>query len=187
MNELKRPLRIIRERAALVVIDIQDRLFPTISGNELLVKNAVRLIRGCQVLKVPVLVTEQYPKGLGRTLPEIASAVGQSLRFEKTAFSACGAEGIESALEAGDIKDVIVCGIETHVCVSQTCLDFLEHGLRCFVVSDAASSRNPNDHRLALERMRDSGAIITSTEMMLFELLRQAGTPEFKAVQALIK
>jgi len=183
----KPPLRIVREKAALVVIDIQERLVPPISGNETLLKNAVRLIKGCGILKVPTLVTEQYPKGLGATVPAIATALGEFSPFEKTVFSACGAEGVRDALNDKDVADAILCGIETHVCVAQTCLDFLERGLRVFVVSDAVSSRSEADHQLALQRMRDSGAIIVSSEMILFELLQRAGTPEFKEVQALIK
>ncbi len=184
---LKPPLRIVREKAALVVIDIQERLMPQVDGKEAVLKNAVRLINGCGILKVPVLVTEQYPKGLGRTVPQVASALGEFSPFEKTAFSACGAEGVREALNEKSVADAILCGIETHVCVSQTCLDFLERGLRVFVVSDAVSARGETDHQLGLQRMRDSGAIIVSMEMILFELLQRAGTPEFKAVQALIK
>jgi nicotinamidase-related amidase len=181
------PLRIVREKSALVVVDIQERLLPPVSGNDQLLRNAVRLIRGCGILKVPILATEQYPKGLGRTVPDIASALGKFSPIEKTAFSACGAAGFEAALSRGNVADTVLCGIETHVCISQTCLDFLERGLRVFVAADAVSSRNENDHRLGLERMRDAGAFIVSTEMILFELLKQAGTPEFKEVQALIK
>lgn len=180
-------LRIKRAQAGLVVVDIQERLLPAIFEKELVVQNAVCLIKGAGILGVPVFATEQYRKGLGATVPEIAAAIPGFAPLEKLAFSACGAPGFMAALAAKRISDVLLCGIEAHVCVSQTCLDLLEAGLRVFVAADAVSSRTPENHRLGLERMREAGAAIVSTEMALFELLERAGTEEFKRLLSLVK
>jgi nicotinamidase-related amidase len=180
-------LRLMRPRAGLVVVDIQERLLPAIFEKERVVENAVRLIRGAAALQVPILATEQYRKGLGPTVPKVATAIADFAPLEKLAFSACGADGFLSALKARKVSDAILCGIEAHVCVSQTCLELLEKRFRVFVVADAISSRTPENYRLGVERMRAAGAVIVSTEMVLFELLGQAGTAEFKRVLELVR
>ncbi len=179
--------RLKRPGAGLLVIDIQERLLPSIRERERLVLNAVRLIRGAAILGLPLFATEQYRKGLGATVAEVAASIRGFKPLEKLTFSACGEPGFQRALEDKGISDVILCGIETHVCVLQTCLDLLEAGLNVMVVGDAVSSRTPENHRLGLERMRSAGAVITSTEMVLFELLERAGTGEFKQILALVK
>jgi nicotinamidase-related amidase len=179
--------RLVRAKAALVVIDIQERLLPMIFESERVVRNTVRLIKGARVLGIPVLVTEQYKKGLGATTAAVAAEIAGFTQMEKIAFSACGAAGFEKALKAKKISDVILCGIEAHACVSQTCLDLLDKGFRVFVVVDAMSSRTTDNHFIAVERMRDAGGVVVSTEMVLFELLEKAGTDEFKQILALVK
>lgn len=179
--------RIVRTKAALAVIDIQERLLPAIFEGERVIQNTVRLIKGARALEIPVLVTEQYKKGLGATTPAIAAEIEGLAQMEKVAFSACGAASFEEALAVKGVSDVILCGIEAHVCVSQTCLDLLDNGFRVFVVADAISSRTAENHRIAVERMRDAGAVIVSTEMVLFELLEKAGTEEFKQILTLVK
>ncbi len=179
--------RIDRAHAGLVVVDVQERLLPAIFEKERLVQNVIRLIRGATVLGVPILATEQYRNGLGATVSQIASAITDFAAMEKLAFSSCGAEKFLPAIKSRPIRDVILCGIEAHVCVSQTCLDLLDAGCRTFVVADAVASRTPENCRLGLERMRDAGAAIVSVEMVLFELLQTAGTPEFKQILALVK
>jgi nicotinamidase-related amidase len=179
--------RIARARAGLVVLDIQERLLPAIFEKERVVQNTVRLLKGAAVLGLPIIVTEQYRKGIGPTVPEIARAIPGFAPLEKLTFSACGAPGFLEALAAKGLTDLALCGIEAHVCVSQTCLELLDRGFRCFVVADAISSRTAANHHLAAERMRQAGAVIVSTEMLLFELLERAGTPEFKQVLALVK
>lgn len=179
--------RIVRAKAALAVIDIQERLLPSIFEGDRVVRNAVRLIKGARVLEIPVLVTEQYKKGLGATTPAVASEIANLPLMEKIAFSACGAAGFEKALKKKKVSDVILCGIEAHVCVSQTCLDLLDKGFRVFLVVDAMSSRTTENHFIAIERMRDAGGIVVSTEMVLFELLEKAGTDEFKQILTLVK
>jgi nicotinamidase-related amidase len=179
--------KIIRAKAALAVIDIQERLLPAIFEGERVVRNTVRLIKGARVLGIPILVTEQYKKGLGATTGAVAAEIADLPLMEKIAFSACGAAGFEMALKAKKISDVILCGIEAHVCVSQTCLDLLDKGFRVFVVVDAMSSRTTDNHFIAVERMRDAGGIVASTEMVLFELLETAGTEEFNQILTLVK
>jgi nicotinamidase-related amidase len=179
--------RIVRAKAALAVIDIQERLLPSIFESERVVRNTVRLIKGARVLGIPVLVTEQYKKGLGATTQAVAAEIADFPMMEKIAFSACGAAGFERTLKKKKISDVILCGIEAHVCVSQTCLDLLDNGFRIFVVVDAMSSRTTENHFIAVERMRDAGGVVVSTEMVLFELLEKAGTDEFKQILTLVK
>ena len=179
--------RIAREKAGLIVVDIQERLLPAIHERERVVANAVRLVKGAAIMGLPIFVTEQYRKGIGPTVPEVAAAVPGFAPMEKLAFSSCGAEGFVAALEAKGVHDVILCGIEAHVCVAQTCLDLLDRGFRVCIAADAISSRTPENHRIAIERMRDAGAVIASTEMVLFELLGRAGTDEFKQVLPLVK
>jgi nicotinamidase-related amidase len=168
-------------------VDIQERLLPAIFERERVVQNAVRLIRGATVLGIPLFATEQYRKGLGGTVSAVASAMPGFAPMEKLAFSACGAAGFVSALKAKKVSDVLLCGIEAHVCVSQTCLDLLREGFRVFVAADAVSSRTPENYRIGVERMREAGAVIVSTEMALFELLEKAGTEEFKQILALVR
>lgn len=179
--------RLQRAQTGLLVVDIQERLLPAIYRKEQIARNASRLAQGAASLGIPILATEQYRKGLGPTIPEVAGAIPGFAPIEKLAFSACGAAGFLDDLRGRGLKDIIVCGMECHVCVCQTCLDLLDHGFRPFVVADAVSSRTPQNHRMGLDRMQSSGVIIVSLEMALFELLERAGTDEFKRVLSLIK
>jgi nicotinamidase-related amidase len=187
MNNQKTSLRLNRAQSGLVVVDIQERLLPAIFEKDKLIEASLRLIKGAAILGIPIFTTEQYRKGLGATAPEVAAAITGFAPLEKVTFSACGAEGFSDALKSKKITNVILCGMEAHVCVLQTCLDLLDNGLRVFVVADAISARDPQNSRLALQRMHDAGAVIASTEMVLFELLGRARTEEFKQVQALVK
>ncbi len=179
--------RINRAQAGLVVVDIQEKFVPVIHELPRLIKNSLRLIKGAAILRVPVFATEQYRKGLGATVPEVAAAIPNFAPMEKNSFSCCGAPGFIEALRGKGVQDVVLCGIEAHVCVTQTCLGLLEAAFRPFVVADAISSRTPENHRLGVERMRAAGAVIVSTEMILFELLERAGTDEFKQMLTLVK
>ena len=181
------PPRLKRAHAGLLVIDIQDKLLPFIFEKERLVRNSVLLIKGAEVLRLPVFVTEQYRKGLGVTTPEVASAIAGFAPVEKVTFSSCGAPGLNETLKAKGITDLLLCGIEAHVCVLQTCLDLVKDGFNVFVVADAVSARNPENTRLAMDRMRSAGALIVSTEMVFFELLERAATDEFKQILALVR
>ena len=168
-----------RDRAALVVVDVQEAFRPAVERFDEVVENTRRLMEGAKILGVPTVVTEQYPNGLGRTVDEL----GEVEAVEKTCFSAARADGFD--LDGRD--QVLVCGIETHVCVSQTAHDLLERGLEVHVASDAVTSRTADNKAVGLHKMERSGAIVTSVEAALFELLGAAGSDEFKQVQGLVK
>jgi nicotinamidase-related amidase len=170
-----------RERAALVVIDVQEAFRQAVGEFDAVARNAGVLVQGARELGLPVVVTEQYPQGLGETVPEVAEHLDVE-RHAKTVFSAARAQGFDLAGR----EQALVCGIEAHVCVEQTVQDLLDRGIEVHVAADAVSSRTALNRRLGLEKMERSGAWVTSTEMALFELLGEAGTPEFKAIQKLV-
>ncbi len=172
-----------RDRTALVVVDVQEAFRPAVGEFDAVARNAAILVQGARILGVPVVVTEQYPRGLGETVPELAEHLDGIPRLEKEAFSAARAEGFD----LGGRDQALVCGIETHVCVAQTVGDLLDDGVDVQVATDAVTSRTAANRRAGLAKMEASGAMLTSTEMALFELLGRAGTPEFKEVQALVK
>jgi nicotinamidase-related amidase len=174
-----------RDDTALLVVDVQEKLVPFIPGRERLVWNIRRLIDGAKVLTLPVLATEQYPKGLGHTVPELAQRLGNTP--EKLTFS-CGACGeLFTGLGDRGIHKLLVCGMETHVCVQQTVLDLMAAGWRVYVAADAVAARFAIDHDTALRRMDSAGATLTTTEAALFEWCQAAGTPEFKEISKLIR
>lgn len=182
--------RLERNRAVLVVIDVQEKLLPVIHEGDAVVKNIDRLIRGCAILGVPAIVTEQYVKGLGSTNESLRQAVSESGTWEpveKMCFSASGCEAFTSRLSASGRKQVIVAGIETHVCVYQTVSDLLRSGYEVTLIADAVSSRTERNRDIAIRRMEMEGAKISSTEMALFEITTLSGTDEFKAISKLVK
>ncbi|MBM4179408.1 MAG: hydrolase [Ignavibacteria bacterium] len=170
-----------------ICIDIQERLFPHIHEYNELARRSAILIRGLQLLEVPIHVTEQYVKGLGETIPSIREALDEYDAIEKITFSCCGSTDIEANILGSSRHHVLLFGIETHVCVLQTALDLIELGRTVIVVEDCVSSRSANDKRIAIERMRQHGAVITTMESILFEFLREAGTETFKKISALVK
>ncbi len=177
------PARLERERAALVVIDVQEGFRRAVDGFDRIASACAAMIRGAEALGVPVHVTEQYPKGLGATVPELAEHLPDGTEpLAKTCFSASDAEGFS----LGGRDQALICGIEAHVCVLQSSLDLLGAGAEVFVVADAVGSRDPANRRRALARLSRSGAWLSSVEMALFELLGGAGTDEFKRVQRLV-
>jgi nicotinamidase-related amidase len=169
--------------STLLVIDIQERLMPVIHEPERVFANANRLLAGARLLGVHTLLTEQYPKGLGRTCSEVARDAEQVL--EKMSFSCLLDEAVRNSIPAQ--HKLVLCGVEAHICVLKTALDALESGREVHIVADAVSSRTPQNHHLALERLRQAGAFIASTEMVLFQWLDYAGTDAFRAVSKLIK
>jgi nicotinamidase-related amidase len=180
-------MRIIREESVGVVIDIQEKLFPHISVNDELLRNISLLINGLKILDVPVILTEQYPAGLGKTVKQISMLLEGPEPVEKIAFSCCDEPRFMKKLEGVKKHFVILAGMETHVCVLQTCLDLMEKNYMPVVVRDCVSSRKPADREAALLRMQREGAIITSYESVLLELCRVAGTSTFKAISRLVK
>jgi nicotinamidase-related amidase len=178
--------KLSQRHSALLVIDLQEKLLPAMLDSPEVTANASKMIRAAQLLQLPILATEQYPAGLGPTCPPIREAMGEAQMAEKLAFSAC-VEPILKSLHASVVRQVLIVGIEAHVCVQQTVLDLLRHGYLPYVCADAISSRRALDRDTAIERMRQAGAIITTTESAIFELLGQAGTPLFKEILKIIK
>jgi nicotinamidase-related amidase len=171
------------ERAALVVIDVQEAFRKAVPEFEGVARASATMIRGADAVGVPVHVTEQYPKGLGRTAPEVAESLPAGVDpIEKVCFSASEADGFD----LGGRDQAIVCGVETHVCVNQTVLDLLDRGVEVHVVRDAVGSRTQENKEIGLHKAESAGAVVSSVETALFELVGRAGTDEFKRVQKLI-
>ena len=165
----------------LLLVDFQVKLLPFTWDAEGVVTRTVRLIQGAQRLTLPILVTEQYPQGLGRTDPRMITALGEAYRpIVKTTMSCMGDPRFREALEAAGRRQVILCGIEAHVCVHQTAVDLVEAGYEVHLAADCVSSRRERDVELALRRMAQIGCRISTHEMAIFEILRVSGTPEFK-------
>jgi nicotinamidase-related amidase len=175
-------------RCALIVVDIQQKLLPPIFEKERLVRNSQLLIRLAGILNVPTLLSTQYAKGLGKTVSEI-SALTETQAFDKQMFSCFGSDAFCSALNqlSGKRNTILLCGMESHICVMQTALEALREGYLVHVASDAVSSRTEWNWTIGLERMRYAGAVISSTEMMIYELLRSSGTQAFKEMLEYLK
>lgn len=174
-----------RDDAALLVVDVQAKLLPLIAGHARLIWNIRRLIDGAKILNVPFAATEQYPQGLGPTTPELAVLLGAIP--SKTAFSCAECGEIFTSWRDRGIWKILVCGIETHVCVGQTVHDLLGEGFRVYVAVDAVAARGQVDHDIALRRMDSAGATLTTTEAALFEWCGRAGSPEFKQISQLVR
>jgi nicotinamidase-related amidase len=183
-------VRIQRSDAFFVVVDLQERLMPVIHAAEEVERNVERLIRGAKILDVPLLVTEQYVKGLGPTVPRLRTALEETVGYtpiEKATFSALGSGEFVTAVRNLRKKHAIVAGVETHVCVWQTVRDLLLGGFDVTIVGDAMSSRTAQNRDLAIRRMEGEGVCLSTTEMVLFELLVTSGTDEFREIARLIK
>lgn len=175
-------------KAVLLVVDVQEAFRTAIPDFSLIASRISTAVRGFMVLERPVLVTEQYPKGLGHTAEEIQLVLPDSSDiFEKKAFSSCGASGFVDSLRFLGIEQVVVCGIETHICVNQTAHDLLNEGFQVHLLTDCVASRFEHDKNAGLQKMFGSGVVPSSIEMALFELMRDAGHGKFKAIQAFIK
>ncbi len=183
----RRPLE--AGQCALVVVDIQQKLLPPIFNKDELVRNSQLLVRLAKILSIPILLTTQYSKGLGATVPEIASLLNGTQAIDKVEFSCFGSNLFREALKAlpGERNTVLICGMETHICVMQTALGALNDGYLLHVASDAVGSRAEWNWKVGLDRMRDAGAVISSTEMMMYELLRCSGTAAFKELLPYLK
>ena len=176
------------DNTALVVIDVQGKLAQLMDQKEALFGNLQKLIKGTQVLELPIIWNEQLPEKLGPTTPEIAELLAHSTQpIRKSSFSCCGNPPFMMALQATNRKQVLLAGIETHVCVYQTCLDLLDLGYEVQVVADAVSSRTAENRQIGLSRMQAAGASLTSTETALFELLRVAEGAKFKEITKIVK
>ena len=177
------PGKLDPRRAALVVVDVQEAFRKAIPGFDQIAGATATLARGAEAVGIPVIATEQYPQGLGATVPEVAGALPQgAVPLEKLVFAASEADGFD----LGGRDQALVCGVETHVCVNQTTHDLLAGGVEVHVAVDAVSSRTAANRELGLRKMQESGAILTSVETALFELLGAAGSDEFKTIQKLV-
>ena len=176
----RRPLK--ADQCALVVIDIQEKLLPPIFQKEQLIRNSQLLIRAAGILKIPTLVSTQYTKGLGPTVPEVASLLPETQAIDKTLFSCFGSDVFCSAIKhlPSQRNTLLLCGMESHICVTQTALAGLREGYLVHVASDAVSSRTEWNWKIGLDRMRAAGAVISSTEMMIYELMRSSSSAAFK-------
>ncbi|MCA9425932.1 MAG: isochorismatase family protein [Candidatus Omnitrophica bacterium] len=184
----RRKSRIIAERedSAFVIVDFQEKLIPHIPNADSIRKNLSRIARAAGILRVPLLVTEQYPRGLGKTDPEIERAVGNVQCIEKISFSCFGEPKFLGRLKGMNVQTLLLGGIETHICIAQTALHALLAGYQVHVLVDAVGSREPAATKTAVNRIKEAGGIVSTTEMALYELMGKAGSPEFKEIQALL-
>lgn len=180
-------MRLDPATSLLAVVDIQERLVAAVPGSDVVVARASRLAEAARLLGVRAALTEQYPRGLGPTPPALAALLPPA--HAKTAFSCCGCSAFAALVDApADAPHaVVLCGLETHVCIAQTALDLLARGLRVSIAVDAVAARHAIDHEIGLRRLEAAGAILTTTEAILFEWLRDAAHPHFKAVQTLVR
>ena len=180
-------MRLVPATSLLAVVDIQERLIAAVPAGPHVVVRAARLASAARLLGAPGALTEQYPRGLGATPRALAALLPEA--HEKTAFSCCGCPAFATLVDspADPIHAVILCGFETHVCIAQTALDLLARGLWVFIAVDAVASRHAIDHEIGLRRLEAAGAVLTTTEAILFEWMRDAAHPEFKAVQKLVR
>ena len=178
---------IAAEKASLVVVDVQERLAPAIDGQAAVVENCARLLQAAERLAVPVLVSEQYPQGLGATISALAPWTAAARRIEKVSFSCMGEPAFAEALKSAARRQAVVCGMEAHVCVLQTAMEMQAAGTETFVVADATGSRRAESKTVALERLARAGVEIVTTEMVIFEWLGRAGSEAFREVSKLVR
>ncbi len=184
---MRHPNLLREEDALLVIVDIQTKLLNVMFEKERLVSSCRKLVEACRLLEISVVVTEQYPKGMGPTDPRILEVLGDAKAIEKLSFSCCGVDDFNRKVSTFGKKQIVVMGIEAHVCILQTVHDLLHQGYLVYVPYDAVSSRKESDCKNALERMSQAGAVIGSVESAVFELMERAGTPSFKKISKLIK
>lgn len=175
------------DSTVLVMIDLQGKLWNTMYEKEALLENAQKLVKGLQILRIPIILTEQNPKGLGPTIPELMKLVPAVKVIPKFTFSCCQDKSFQQVVTDLRRKQVLLCGIEAHVCVYQTALELLGAGYEVHIIADVVSSRVARNRDIALERVQNEGAKLTGTEMVLFELLKTAEGPDFKEMLKVVK
>jgi nicotinamidase-related amidase len=180
-------MRIYLNDTLFCLVDVQEKLFPHIGNKKELEKTLPILVKGMKVLDVPIIVNEQYKKGIGETIEPLKELVSQYQSYEKTTFSGCQNDSILEALKASGKNNIVVAGIETHVCVLQTCIDLLENGFNVILVTNCSGSRKKLDHKMAIKRLVQAGVIPTTYESILFELTVDSKNPKFKEISSLIK
>lgn len=175
-----------KNKTAFVLVDLQEKFVPVINNVDEVISNSIILLKSAKVLKIPLIVTEQYPKGLGHTINRIPTAKDNKI-IEKKSFSCFGSDKFIRELERMNIDTIILFGVEAHVCILNTALDALKRNFNVHVIADAISSRKEKNKLIAIERMRQSGVFIDSTETVLFQAMKEAGTEEFKQISKFIK
>ncbi len=176
-----------RDDTAVLVVDYQEKLIPAICNKDTLIPRTRILLEGLRQMGVPIIISEQYPKGLGATVSEVREAAGDAKAYPKTSFSCWDNEELREAINATGCKNILVCGTETHICVLQSAIDMVEAGKHVLIVEDCVGSRFPHDKEVGLRRAEQEGIRTSTTETVLFEMLRFSGTPEFKTISQLIK
>jgi len=181
------PAILTSKMTVLVVVDVQEKLLPYVADKENVTKNLQMLIKFAHIMDIPIVLTEHYPKGLGRTVPEIKEVLKEYKPIEKVIFSCFGSDEFKTRLKELGAKTLMLTGIESHICVEQTALDAMNSGYEVHVISDAIASRTPRNLEIGIEKMRQFGAVISSTEMAMYEIMERADTKEFKEVLSLVK
>ncbi|MCK5286701.1 MAG: hydrolase [Thermodesulfovibrionia bacterium] len=176
-----------RKHLGFAIIDVQIKLMAVMSRRQRIVENSVKLIHLARLFNLPVIVTEHYPRMMGSTLPEIKEALHTYDPIEKMDFNCCAVESFNNRLKSADLETILLAGVETHICIFQTCLNLLEKGYNVHVPHDAVDSRTEENWHIGLDLMKDAGAVITSTETIIFQILKRAGTKEFKEMLRIIK
>jgi nicotinamidase-related amidase len=180
-------MRIHADTAVAVAVDYQERLMPAIHDASELIRSSRLLLSGLRELKVPVIISRQYPKGLGDTVPEIKDVTPDAVPCEKISFSCWGSEQFRDALQKLNRKNIVLCGVEAHVCVLQTAVDLLASGYGVLFTADCTGSRKKHDKKMGLKRAEREGALLVTGEQILFELLESAAAPAFKSISALLR
>lgn len=180
-------MRISDSKVAAIFIDYQEKFVPVLDNVEEFIENSSKLAKGLIKLDIPIIVSEQYPKGLGPTVDELKNIEGFPEGIEKNSYSCMLNDDIKNALKLSGAKHIIVCGCETHICVTQTVTDLIEMGYSVYIIEDCCTSRTKRNHRIGIERIKQEGAFIASLESILFELLKYSGTDTFKYISKLIK
>jgi nicotinamidase-related amidase len=180
-------MKILENNTAAVIIDIQENLFPHIYNHEILLVNSLKLIEGLKILEIPIVITQQYTKGLGPTVQSVTGKFQEFSFIEKNSFSCCDEPLFMTQLARLEKKNILILGIEAHVCVLQTCVDLIEKGYTPVVIEDCIGSRKDQNKTIALLRMQQEGALITSSESILLELTRYSGSERFKRISGIIK
>ncbi len=176
-----------RDETALIIIDVQEKLFEKVEDREKIADNICRLIRFANILGIPIILTEQYPKGLGPTIHRIRELIPNVKPIEKIEFSCMASEEFRRRISEIKVKNLVLTGIEAHICVAQTAIEAITSGYKVYVVYDAISSRHREDKAIAIERMKQHGVYMVTSEMLMYEVLRRAGTPEFKEILKLVR
>jgi len=180
-------MRALLEDSAAILVDIQERLVPAINNEKETIENSKKFTEGLRLLGVPIFVTRQYPKGLGDIIPELKETLGEYTPYDKISFSIFGCDEIRKALHLSGKKNLFIYGMETHICVEQSIMDLQKAGYQTYLVCDCVSSRKEQDHRIGMKRAKAEGAILTTKEAALFELLKVAEGEAFKKISKLIK